>query len=54
MWIRSFTGQLVYFDISKYNSEKELYCALWKIKYNKDISNDKTSFNQELISLIIS
>ena len=22
--------------------------------YNKDISNDKTSFNQELISLIIS
>ena len=55
MYIRNYKGQLVKFDITKYYSETELYVALWKIKYNIDISKTtQTSFNKGLLDFISS
>ena len=51
MWIRNYEGNLVYFDITKYHNEKDLYCALWKIKFNVNIDDD-INFNNELMTLI--
>lgn len=52
MWMRNYQGKLIYFDISKYNNEKDLYLMLWKIKYDINIETNKTNFNKELLSLI--
>jgi len=51
MLIRNYQGKLVEFNITKYNNEKDLYCALWKIKFNIDLADD-INFNREIISLI--
>jgi hypothetical protein len=50
MWIRNYQGKLVFLNITKYHNEKELYAALWKIKFNVNI--DDINFNEELISMI--
>ena len=52
MWMRNYQGKVIYFDISKYNNEKDLYLMLWKIKYNINIETNKMDFNKELLSLI--
>ena len=54
MWIRNYEGNLVYFDISKYHNEKDLYIKLWKIKFDVDINRNQVDFNNELMQLIIS
>jgi len=51
MWIRNYQGKLVYLNITKYHNEKDLYSALWKIKFNVNIDND-INFNDELMSII--
>ena len=43
MWIRNYEGNLVYFDITKYHNEKDLYIKLWKIKYNIDLDKSNKS-----------
>ena len=53
MYIRDYKGNLVFFDITKYKNEKQLYKALWKIKFNINIKKD-IDFNSELMALIIS
>ena len=54
MWIRNYQGNLVYFNITKYDNEKDLYCAFWKIKFNINITEIDSNFNHEIISTIIS
>lgn len=51
MLIRNYQGKLVHLNITKYNNEKDLYCALWKIKFNIDIT-ENINFNSELISMV--
>ena len=51
MWMRNYQGKLVYLNITKYHNEKDLYCALWKIKFNVNIDDD-INFNHELMSII--
>ena len=51
MWIRNYQGKLVFLNITKYHNEKDLYCALWKIKFNVNIDTD-INFNDELMSII--
>ena len=51
MWIRNYQGKLVYLNITKYHNEKDLYAALWKIKFNVNIDTD-INFNDELMSII--
>ena len=52
MHIRDYKGNIVYFDIAKYRNEKQLYTALWKIKFNICIEKTEVDFNSELMGLI--
>ncbi len=54
MWIRNHKGKIVNFDITKYHNEKDLYSALWQIKFNIEIQKKNMDFNNEIISIIIS
>jgi|UniRef100_A0A6C0C6K6 hypothetical protein len=54
MWMRNYQGKIVYFDITKYHNEKDLYCALWKTKFNIDVEQKDMDFNREIMSIIIS
>ena len=54
MLVRNYKGDIVFFDIAKYKNEKQLYSALWKLKYDKNIGHNNRDFNKELIALIIS
>ena len=38
MYLRNYKGKLVFLDEKKYTNEKDLYIAIWKIKYNLDIA----------------
>ena len=40
MYLRNYKGKLVFFDEKKYVSEKELYIAIWTIKYNINIAKN--------------
>ena len=34
MYLRNHKGKIVFLDEKKYTNEKDLYIAIWKIKYN--------------------
>tara|TARA_B100001250_G_scaffold151608_1_gene130108 strand:+ start:191 stop:364 length:174 start_codon:yes stop_codon:yes gene_type:complete len=38
MYLRNYKGKLVLLDEKKYTNERDLYIAIWKIKYNEDIA----------------
>ena len=38
MYLRNYKGKLVLLDEKKYTNERDLYIAMWKIKYNEDIA----------------
>ena len=38
MYLRNYKGKLVLLDHKKYTNERDLYIAIWKIKYNTDIA----------------
>ena len=38
MYLRNYKGKIVLLDEKKYTNEKDLYIAIWKIKYNLDIA----------------
>ncbi len=40
MYIRNWRGKMIFFDVSKINSEKEYYSKLWKIMYNVNMNVD--------------
>jgi len=45
MYLRNYKGKLVLLDEKKYTNERDLYIAIWNIKYNIDIAktNDITN-----------
>tara|TARA_B100000424_G_C22636258_1_gene352114 strand:+ start:169 stop:348 length:180 start_codon:yes stop_codon:yes gene_type:complete len=52
MYIRNNKGKLVFVDMSKIKSDKELYCNIWKIKYNINLRKKEMKFNSELINFV--
>jgi len=38
MYLRNYKGKLVLLDEKKYTNERDLYIAVWKIKYNENIA----------------
>ena len=52
MFVRNYKGKLVEIDISKYYSDKDFYNALWEIKYNITLDNDKYILIDEIIEFI--
>ena len=51
MYIRNYKGKIVEFNWRDYNSEKELYRALWKICYNIEIKSNNNQ-NKQLLQFI--
>ena len=52
MYIRNNKGKLIFVDMSKIKSDKELYCNIWKIKYNINLRKKEMKFNTELINFV--
>ena len=52
MFVRNYLGKMVKIDISKYYSDKDLYKALWKIKYNIVLDDDKYVLLYDIIDFI--
>jgi|UniRef100_A0A6C0CNU5 hypothetical protein len=52
MFVRNYLGKMVKIDISKYYSDKDLYKALWKIKYNIVLDDDKYVLLDDIIDFI--
>lgn len=40
MYIRNYKGKLVFLDETKFSNERDLYIAIWKIKFKKEISKE--------------
>ena len=40
MYLRNHKGKLVFIDRKKYTNERDLYIAIWKIKYNINIAKN--------------
>jgi len=38
MYLRNHKGKLVLLDEKKYTNERDLYIAVWRIKYNENIA----------------
>ena len=38
MFVRNYKGKIVFLDENKYTNERDLYIAIWKIKYNENIA----------------
>ena len=51
MYIRDYKGKMVEFNWRDYSSEKEMYCALWKICYNIELTSNADQ-NSELLNFI--
>ena len=41
MFIMSYKGEIVNFDMSKFNNDEEMYRTMWKILYNIDIPKER-------------
>ena len=52
MFVRNYLGKMVKIDISKYYNDKDLYKALWKIKYNIVLDDDKYVLLDDIIDFI--
>ena len=52
MLVRNYLGKMIKIDISKYYSDKDLYKALWKIKYNIVLDDDKYVLLDDIIDFI--
>ena len=46
MYIRDYKGKLIKLDLSKFNNERVLVNTLWKIQYNKSVSDKKYHINE--------
>jgi hypothetical protein len=38
MYLRNYKGKIVYLNEKKYTNEKDLYIAIWNIKFNINIA----------------
>jgi len=52
MYIRNYKGKLIFFDKTKFLTDKEMYKHLWKIKYNKVIPENNCTINKRMIDYI--
>ena len=45
-------GKIVYFDVSKFNSDDEMYETLWKELYGIDLPKENDNFIDSLVDYI--
>jgi hypothetical protein len=52
MYVRNYLGEIVEVDVDQYPDERQLYVALWKIKYNINLLEQLPPFNEQIIDYI--
>tara|TARA_B100001121_G_C18224731_1_gene405325 strand:+ start:352 stop:522 length:171 start_codon:yes stop_codon:yes gene_type:complete len=46
------TGEIIYFDMSKFNNDKEMYEHLWKLMLNIDIPKNDKDFLDSIVDYV--
>ena len=46
------TGEVIYFDMSKFNNDEEMYQHLWKLMYDIDIPKNDKDFLESIVDYV--
>jgi len=52
MFIMNYNGEIINFDVSKFNNDKEMYITMWKILYNIDIPKNEKDFLEDIVDYV--
>ena len=52
MYIMKHTGEVIYFDMSKFNNDEEMYRHLWKLMYDIDIPKNDKDFLECIVDYV--
>ncbi len=52
MYIMTYLGDIVFFDMSKFNNDEEMYETLWKLLYNVDIPKEDKDFLEDIVEYV--
>ena len=52
MYIMTYLGDIVFFDMSKFNNDEEMYTTLWKLLYNVDIPKEDKDFLEDIVEYV--
>jgi len=47
-----YKGEIVNFDMSKFNNDEEMYRTMWKILYNIDIPKNDKNFLEDIVDYV--
>lgn len=45
-------GKIIYFDVTKFNSDNEMYERLWKLLYNIDLPKEEVHFLDDIVDYV--
>jgi|TARA_B100000795_G_scaffold192723_1_gene147102 hypothetical protein len=48
----NYKGEIVYFDMSKFSNDEEMYINLWKLLYNINIPKNDKNFAEDILDYI--
>ena len=52
MYIMTYLGDIVFFDMSKFNNDEKMYETLWKLLYNVDIPKEDKDFLEDIVEYV--
>ena len=52
MYVMNYKGEIVYFDMSKFSNDEEMYINLWKLLYNINIPKNDKNFAEDILDYI--
>jgi hypothetical protein len=52
MFIMNYKGEIINFDMSKFNNDEEMYRTMWKILYNIDIPKNDKDFLEDIVDYV--
>jgi len=52
MFIMTKEGKIIYFDITKFNSDNEMYETLWNVLYGIDLPKENDDFIDSLVDYV--
>ena len=52
MYIMTKEGKVIYFDVTKFNSDNEMYTTLWKVLYGIDLPTQEVSLLDDIIDYV--
>lgn len=52
MYVMNYKGEIVYFDMSKFSNDEEMYINLWKLLYNINIPKNDKNFAGDILDYV--